>query len=362
MKPQSKLLILLLLLPTMLLANHGPFKGKYTKEKKIKKEYSVNANAGLEVDNSYGNIEITTWNESRTVIEVHILTNGNDEEEVQKRLDEITVDFSGNASLVSAKTRFGDKKSSSWSWWGKKNKNISIEVHYTIKLPVTNSVDLDNNYGAINLNRLEGNAKINCDYGQLIIGDLMANNNYLNFDYTSKSTIAYMKNGKIDADYSSFTLDKVGNLELNADYTNSEIGEANEVNYNCDYGKVTIHKAVNILGRGDYVSNRIGSVSGSLNLNTDYGSIVVDRLTGTAKNVTINADYTGIKLGLASNYSFDFTVQLSYCGMKGEELVTMLKSSSENSQKMYSGYHGSKNSGNIVNIDSDYGGVTFFRN
>jgi hypothetical protein len=362
MKSQSKLLFILFLLPAMLFASNEPHKGKYTKEKKIKKEYTVNANAGLHVDNSYGNIEITTWNENRTVIEVHILTNGNDEAEVQKRLEEITVEFSGNGSLVSAKTKFGNKKDSSWNFWGKKNKNISIEVNYSIKLPVTNSVDLDNNYGAINLNRLEGNAKINCDYGQLIIGELMADNNYLNFDYTSKSTIAYMKSGKIDADYSGFTLDKAGSLELNADYTNSEIGEVNEINYNCDYGKVVVRKAGNIMGRGDYVTNRIGTVNGSLNLNTDYGSIVVDQLSGSAKNVTINADYTGIKLGFASNYSFDFAIQLSYCGIKGEELVTVTRSSSENSQKMYSGYHGKQNSGNTINIDSDYGGVTFFRN
>ncbi|PKA84294.1 hypothetical protein ATE92_2475 [Ulvibacter sp. MAR_2010_11] len=362
MKSQFKKAVFLLLIPAIVFANPDKFKGKYTKEKTLKKEYSVNANAGLKVDNSYGNIYITTWNENRTVIEVHITTNGDDEKEVQERLDQITVDFTGNASLVTAKTRFGDNNNNSWSWWGKKHKSISIEVNYTIKIPAMNSVDLNNDYGSINLNRLEGNAKINCDYGQLIIGELLADNNYLNFDYTSNSTIAYMKSGKIDADYSGFVLDKVGRLELNADYTNSEIGEATEVNYNNDYGKVTINKAGNITGRGDYVSNRIGTVTGTLNLNTDYGSITVDRLTGSAKDVTINADYTGIKLGFASNYNFNFTVNLTYCSLKGVEEISVTNTSKESSHKMYSGYHGSKNSGNTVNIRSDYGGVTFIKN
>jgi Holliday junction resolvase-like predicted endonuclease len=184
MRTQSKFILFLLLIPTLLFATDGKFDGKYTKEKKINKEYNVNADAGLKVSNSYGNIDIVTWNENRTVIEVLIRTNGNNEENVQKRLDEITVDFTANSSLVTAKTLFKNKNKS-WSWWGSKKKNVSVEVNYTIKIPITNSVDLNNNYGSISLNKLKGNAKISCDYGQIIIGELLADNNSLNFDYTT---------------------------------------------------------------------------------------------------------------------------------------------------------------------------------
>ena len=38
-----------------------------------------------------------------------------------------------------------------------------MKINYTIKLPVTNSVDLNNNYGAISINNLDGNAKICCE-------------------------------------------------------------------------------------------------------------------------------------------------------------------------------------------------------
>ena len=282
-KLQFRYVLMLLLVPAMLFANGDKRKGKYTKEKKINKEYTVNANAALEIDNSYGNIDVVSWSENRTVIEVHIITNGDNEEKVKEKLKDIDVEFSATASRVSAKTGFKGKKNGSWSWFGGKNKNVHMEINYTVKVPVTNSVDLNNDYGAINLDKLEGHAKISCDYGQIIVGELMADNNYLNFDYTNNSTIGYMKSGKINADYSGFTLEKVGNLELTADYTKSEVMEAADVNYNCDYGKVTLGKANSIVGRGDYVTNRIGTVSGSLDLNTDYGSIKVDRLTGSAQ-------------------------------------------------------------------------------
>ena len=360
MKLQFKHLIVLFLLPAFVLANDCKFSGKYTKEKTVKKEYTVNSDAMLKVDNSYGNVDIVTWNENRTVIEVHIKTNSDNEEKAQKKLDAISIEFSGSPSLVSAKTIF-QKNKSSWSFWGKNN-NVSMEINYTIKIPVGNSVDLDNDYGAISLDKLEGNAKIDCDYGQLRIGELWGDNNSLSFDYTSKSTIAYMKSGKIDADYSGFVLEKGERLELSADYTHSEIMDIKDINYNCDYGKVVIGSANDIHGTGDYVTNRIGGVSGSLTLDTDYGSIKVDRLLGTAKDVTIEADYTGIKLGIDSGYSFDFDIGLSYCSLKGEENVTVTKSHKVSSRRTYAGYHGSKNSGNSIKINSDYGGVTFYKN
>ncbi len=57
------------------------------------KVFTVNSDATLKINNSYGNLDIVTWNENRIEIQVSITTNGNDEEKVQKKLDEITVDF-----------------------------------------------------------------------------------------------------------------------------------------------------------------------------------------------------------------------------------------------------------------------------
>lgn len=359
MKLLFKSLIILLLIPAITVANNGNW--KYTKEKTINKEFTVNADALLTVDNAYGNLDIVTWNENRIVIQVLIKASGNDEEEVIERLEKVDVDFSASASNVSAKTNFGNKKNNSWSLWGKK-KSVSLQVHYTIKMPVTNSVNLSNDYGNINLNRLEGNAKISCDYGQLILGDLMAEDNMLTFDYTSNSTIAYMKSGKINADYSGFILDKADRLELMADYTKSEVGEVNDLNYRCDYGKITVGKAGKIVGRGDYIPNKLGTITESLNLNTDYGSISVENLASTINDVTIRSDYTGIKIGYDSSASFDFALRLTYAGLGGEDGLTITRSDKDHTSKYYEGYNGTQNSGATISINSSYGGVTFRRN
>ena len=357
MKTQFKAVLFIFLFPVLLFANSDKPVFKHKKEKTFHKEYNVNSDAKLNVDNSFGNVDIVTWNENRIVIDVVITVDGNNEDKVQKRLDGIDVEFSASNTLVSAITKF-NKSKSSWNWLGNNNNNSSMKINYTIKMPINNSLDLSNDYGAINLNKLNGQANISCDYGKLIIGELMADDNSLNFDYTTKSTIGYMKNGSIDADYSGFTLDKVGKLELNADYTNSKIGEVSEINYNCDYGKISVEDVGKLEGTGDYISHILGTVHHSLNINADYGSIKAEKLESTVKSAVINADYTSIKMGYDSGLNFDFVLDLRYASFNGEEGLTIQHSDKQNNSKKYSGYHGSQNSGNTININSEYGGVT----
>ncbi|MBT8266164.1 MAG: hypothetical protein KJP20_06445 [Bacteroidia bacterium] len=355
-----KLVFALFLMPITTMAHEKDWKGKHTKEKKISKEFKVNANANLKVDNSYGDIDITTWNENRIVIDVIITTNGNDEEKVQKKLNEIDVEFSASSSEVSARTRFNKGKSKSWWNWG--NNNVNMKIEYIIKMPMTNSVDLDNDYGSINLDKLEGRAVINCDYGKITTKELMADNNYINFDYTNNSYFEYIKSGKIDADYSGYTVGKTNDLDINADYTKSNIEIAEDVTYNCDYGSLTIDKANNVSGDGDYLSVRLGDIYKNVRVEADYGSLKINNMTANAGNITVNSDYMKITIGYDPAYSFDYAIDLQYASLRGDDDFENTKKNIKSSSKYYSGHYGSKNSGNLIKINSDYGSVTFHKN
>jgi len=354
-------LALLLVVPMLLSAGNGKLKGKYTKEKTIKKEYDVNADALLKVNNSYGNLNITSWDGNKLMIEVHIKTNGNNEEKVQKKLDQITVDFDASSSMVSAKTIF-NKDKSSWGWnWGNNN-NVNMQINYTIKLPIKNSVHLNNDYGAIILDRIDGHAKIYCDYGRLEIGELRGRNNQLNFDYTSKSTIDFMESGTINADYSGFTIGKAGDLTIKADYTNSTIKKMGNLDYNTDYGNIEVGEAKNVQGTGDYITVKLGNIHGNVDITSDYGSIKIAKMASDAGNLQIRSDYTGVKVGYDAGYHFNFEIKTSYAGVSGKDNFEMNISEVKNTSKYYKGHYGSSNSGNSVYITSDYGGITFNKN
>ncbi|MEO5788419.1 MAG: hypothetical protein ACOH2D_00940 [Gelidibacter sp.] len=360
MKIKFNFLVIFLLLSHLTFAESG-WQGKHTKEKTIKKEFSVNREALLKINNSYGNINIITYSGNTISIEVKIKTNGNSLEKVEEKLNDITVDFQASSSLVSAKTVFNKKNSNTWWNWGK-NSNVNMEINYLIKLPITNSVDLNNDYGSINLDRLEGQAKISCDYGKITTKELLADNNYISFDYTNNSYFEFIKSGKINADYSGFTVAKTKNLEINADYTRSVVEIAEEVSYTCDYGSITIDKANNVKGKGDYLTARFGEVYKNIQVNADYGSIKIDRMTANAGNVSIDSDYTGVTIGYDSGYQFRFDITLEYASLRGAEDFQFTKQKTQSSDKYYQGYYGNSNTNNLIKITSDYGSVTFKRN
>jgi len=351
---------LLWLIPIISFSSNDMPGGKHTKEKTIKKEYKVNYDAILKIDNSYGNLNISAWNQDRVTIEVHIKTTGDNEDKVQRKLDEITVDFEASSGMVSATTIF-NKNKNSWGWnWGNTN-NVNMQVNYTVKVPIKNNVNLSNDYGSIILDRIDGHAKINCDYGRLEIGELHGRNNQLSFDYTSKSTIGYINSGKINADYSGFTIEKAGNLDIVADYTNATVKNMDNLSYVCDYGNLEIRDANNIQGNGDYVNVSLGTIHGNVDIRSSYGSVKIEEMASDAKNLQINSDYTGIKIGYSSAYHFDFEIETEYAGVKGKDDFEINISKEKSNKVYYKGNNGSPNSGNLMSINSTYGGISFIK-
>lgn len=334
---------------------------KHTKTKMIKKEFSVNKNATLEVDNSYGNLNIITWDQNRIVFEITITTSGNNEEKTQEKLEDITVNFSATKDLVSAHTLFGKKKSNSWWNWGNNGKT-KIKVNYLIKMPITNRVNLSNDYGNINLDKLKGQAKLSCDYGKITTKELMASDNSISFDYSKGCYFEYINSGKVNADYSDFTIAKTKDISISADYTNSKIELAENVKYSCDYGNIKIDAANNINGNSNYLTTVIGSVYKNVTLRADYGSIKIKALTENAGNVDIKSDYVGIHIGYDSGYNFNFDINLEYASLRDTENLVFIKKVIKSTDKYYTGYKGNQTSGNMISIVSDYGSVSLKQN
>ncbi|WP_248723125.1 hypothetical protein [Seonamhaeicola sp. ML3] len=358
LKIPFKALLVLIMLPMFALASGG--EGKYTKKKTINKEFNVNDNATLKINSNYGNLDVVTWKENTIAFEITITTSGNDEENVQEKLNGITVEFDTSPSLVSARTKFNNSKSNSWWNWNKKNK-VSINVHYLVKIPITNNVDLNNDYGSINLDKLKGNAKISCDYGKVTAKELLGDENSFNFDYSQNCYFEYIKNGKINADYSGFTISKTNTISINADYSNSKIEFAENVDYNCDYGSLKIDKVNTLNGNGDYLTLVIGDLYQNLYLKADYGVVKIAQINENTKNVSIGGDYVGIKLGYAPNYNFNFDINLDYASLNSSDLEFLSKNI-ESTSKHYTGYHGKPSSGNLIKINSDYGNVSLNKN
>ncbi|MDD2819770.1 MAG: hypothetical protein PHW29_00760 [Flavobacterium sp.] len=352
MKKQCKILILFILIPFLGHAIDNDF--LHLKEKNIKKAYYVNPNATLSIDNSYGTISVTTWNEDKIELDISIKVSGDNENWVNQRIETIAVDIVALKGMISAKTILGN---SNYKAHGKNN---NFEINYTLKIPKNGSVKLNNKYGNISASDLYAEADIKCKYGKVILGRLYGNST-LEMEYCSNSSIAFLKNGMVTAKYSNLKIGETTKLDLISDYTDIEIEQSDAIKYNSKYGKIRIQNVKTLDASGNYLTIKIGEVSDYLKLNTKYSSLAIQSINAKANSVTVVAGYTGINIGYHTNFAFDFNILLKYANFKYDSDLEIDSKEEVSNSKKYSGFYKKKGLNNL-NIISDYGNVTLTRN
>ncbi|AXB57950.1 DUF4097 family beta strand repeat-containing protein [Flavobacterium fluviale] len=352
MKKHYNLLILFILIPFLGFSNDDAF---ITKQKNIKKTYIVNSNAGIDIDNKYGNITVSTWNEDKIDLDITIKVNGPNENWVNERLNSIDVDITALKGMVTAITNLGNSSLKS------KGSNNSFEINYVIKIPKNGSVKLVNKYGNISTLSLEANTDINCKYGKVTLGKLNGSNNQIEIAYCQNSSIDYIKTGSIDAKYSGLKINDSGNLNLSANYTDVTLNEAQNIKYQCNYGTFKFQKINSLNGSGNYLTINVGEVSSSFSFDTNYSKINIGTMNEKAGNVSINSGYTDISLGYAPNYAFDFDVSARYSNIKHDNTLDISVSETKSNSKRISGFYRKKGQ-NKVNINSNYGNISLIKN
>lgn len=348
MKKLYNLLFLLLLIPFLGFSNDGTY---ITKQKNIKKTYIVNSNAGIDIENKYGNISVSTWDEDKIDLDITIKVNGPNENWVNEKLNNIDVNITALKSMVTAVTSIGT------SSYKSKGSNNSFEINYVIKIPKNGSVKLLNKYGNIATENIFGAADIACRYGKISLGKLNSSTNNVKIEYCQNSTIDYIKNGNIEARYSGLKINESGNLNLDTNYTDLVILEGQNIKYDCNYGTFKFQKINSFSGAGNYLTISIGEISNSVNLDTNYSKINISTITSKANNVNINSGYSDVYLGYDMNYSFDFDINTRYGGIKSDNSLDVMVNETKNTSKRISGFNKKKGQ-NKVTINSNYGNVT----
>ena len=352
MKKQFKIFLILLIIPFLGFSNDD---FSYSKQKTINKAYIVNSDAGINIDNSYGNIFVTTWNEDKIEIDVLIKVSGDSEKWVNEKINSIDVSFTALKSMVTAKTVFENNISRN------NGRNNSFEINYTIKIPKNGTVTLNNKYGNISTTDLFSATNINCKYGKINLGNLNGSNNAIQIGYCSKSTIDYLKNGAVTSKYSGLKIDRLVKIDLISDYSEIEIGEGSEIRYNSKYGSVKIDKVNSLDANGNYLTIDIGSIFNQLKLNTKYSNVSINAVQPKANNITVVAGYTGVDIGFQPNYVFDFDVTVKYSDFKYDNELNVNSKEETNYTKRVSGFYKKKGE-NKITVTSDYGNVKLYKN
>lgn len=304
MKLIFKCLALLLCISFVAEANSGT-DHKSTKE--IQKAYDMPENGYLEVFNKYGQVVISTWEKDSVLVNITITGFGKDEEDAQKMLDRVDIDFNKTGQYLTMETLLDRKSGFFKEVWNNINdysKTIlsknKLEIDYEIFMPATMHLELDNKFGDVYLQELSGQ----CDI-KIMHGNLRANriNAYSQIDIGyGDIRIKEFKKGRLTLKSVEGEIRKLGQVDLQSSSSDLIIEEAENIIIDSRSDRKLVFQNLNsIKGKSTFSEIEIEELQKTADLNLTYGYMSIKSIPFSFNKINVESRYTDINLAFYPN-------------------------------------------------------------
>ena len=217
-------LLVFALAPFLSMANTGD---NVEKKRTISKSYTVGPDDRLSIENSFGNIVVTTWDKNEIQVDIEIGVHATSDERAQRMMDQINVTDHQGGKEIGFKTEIGNMGKGKDKDNGDED-NRKFYVDYKVSMPSRNPLRIENSFGKINIPDFAGTASLTSKFGELTTGKIpnaklihvefgkaeigRLNNADVVFKFNSKSTCAGISgNSKVDVQFCSQVILSVDN-------------------------------------------------------------------------------------------------------------------------------------------------------
>lgn len=312
-------------------------------EKKINRDFSIQADGRVELLNKYGNIDIAIGPSNQVKINVTITVEASSEKKAQETLDRISVSFEEGNNRVRAETEI--ETSSGWTSWFNSG-NIEMDINYQVLVPADVYLDLCNKYGNIYVETSNRDIEVELAYGNIRLGDINANLN-LDMEY-SEGSISQVKDGDITLSYSELEMEDGADITLDNKYTEIKSGtfqklrmessysnlhaiSIGQMDYNGKYDDLVLEQVGSISAESGYTGIVVEELERSGEFDMRYGDLKIHQIHRGFSILSINTSYTGVDLEFNPDATFTVDVETNYCDIHHDDLKI-----SEDSQRQSS--------------------------
>lgn len=338
--------------------------------KKVERDFPISATGNVEIKNSYGVVDIKTWAENRVKITVTIEVDAKNDSEAQEFFNRVGISFSNNNLQVSATTNIESNKKW-WSWLVGGNSDDEFSINYTILLPATVTLDLDNKFGDIYVSEMQNDMDVALQYGNLRLDGTTKNLDLL-MQY-SKGSLTNAENVDLDISYSSLRIGTTTNLDVTSRYSRLEINEAENIDSESKYDNIRISSAGSFENYGRYDDIFIETVA-SIEIETkftnillenvltevdaklSYGGMTIKNLQQGFDNIEIESSYAPIKIDLGQSAQASYEIFSKYANVNLRNNVESFRQV-EMATAEYKGYFGNNRASNTIAINMEYGSL-----
>jgi len=242
--------------------NNNDHKKKYefVKKKNVNKSYNVSSSDKLNIQNSFGSVEVHTWDKNEIKVDVNIEVSANTDALAQKLLDRISVSDDKNGKEISFKTEMKEMNNSKGDK-GDRNEKSSMEINYTISMPAGNPLNIKNEFGSTTVPDYRGEVDLTSKFGSLTTGTL-SNIKGIHVEF-GKANLANISSAPVTIKFSKAVISKLsGDIKLNLEFCSNV--RLNLDNNLTSLDLKTSYSTVNL--------KPLGNLQATYNISTSFGS------------------------------------------------------------------------------------------
>ncbi len=313
--------------------------------KSTEKEISVEVNAGksdIFLDNNSRTIEIKTWNQPKVKISTKVYIDGPTTLTNEQWLEKLNLTVKQAGGIVHITSR-----------------PISSDA-VTVFIPEGNKLEIDNQYGKLELTSNLQNVTIKSTNGSIEAGDI--NRLIIRSKYTP-FVLGNVKDAEIEMLNGRLKAGNIDKLDIDSKYATIEIASANDITLRSTNDEYEIENAGDVKGRKTYGSLRIYNLKASIDIEGVNADIKIKNLNPTVKAINIDNKYADIRLPLKNikNYEVKFIGRYNtvYAPFEKKPLAdTAHKSTASRASAAGVGAQGYSNAGGDGRSDVSYSDAT----
>jgi len=309
-KPKS-LLILLALMASALMPYTLVSAQDHTDKRSVRRSFPVGLETTLEVHNKYGKIQVATWDKDSVAIEVDIKLSESSSKKLKKLKEGTQIAFTGSKSYIVAKTVIESESGRIASELKSISNTISgsnkrIEINYMVYLPAHMDVVLNNKFGDIYMDDLDGQVDITLSNGVLKANRLKGNASIsLSF---GNGMIKSLGSANLKLSYSDMVLNEVSQLDLSSKSSKLNVDSVNVLKIDSRRDKLYFTHVEYLYGKGDFTQIWVYDLVRESDLYMKYGELTIEHVMPGFSKIYVESDYTDMTLYYDKAVSMDFDI------------------------------------------------------
>ena len=176
-------------------------------------------------------------------------------------------------------------------------------MDYNIYMTATVSVDLNNKFGDIIVETVQGKSMINLGYGSIHANRLMGKNNEIEIGF-SEGYIGYLSDSDLELKYSELKMDEASILSAACKFSEFTLSKVDVLTLDSGYDEDHIGNVRDIDIEANFSDIEVKSVGDRLIAEMDYGDLRVRTMEANFELVDIENNFSDVSLGFNPEASF----------------------------------------------------------